>query len=554
MENESFPKPPPLPPPPPRMPPSGRFRSAPSSRPIARLPWTSVLLMGVIVWLPLWIWYGWRIEPRSGQVAVLIRKTGEPLPSGEILAMSPRHKGIQPEVLPEGRYFRNPWTWSWEFHPVVTIPAGRLGVQVRLHGREPPNGRILAGEGEKGIRPEILSPGTYRINPYAIQVQQFDAISIRPGRVGVVVSLVGEDPLDMPLTNANTFLVERGRKGVLADVLDPGTHYLNPYMYNVVEVNLQSQRFEMSGEDAISFLTADGFIVEVEGTLEFSIQREKAALLTHQVGDMDDIVKKLILPRARGFSRIEGSKQPATSFIMGETRQQFQNTLENHLRERCREWGVAIKSVLVRNIKVPDEIASIIREREIAVQEARKFEQQIEQARSKAELTRQEMLAEQNKARVDADTQRLKAVIEARQVQSVNVTNALRGLEVATIELDAARYRAAAVLAEAIGRAEVVRLDNEARAEVFRRQVEAFGDGMAFARYTFYEQIAPRIETLLTTDHAEGFGGLLRTLLSPALPAAASRPRPAVRPPGPTAPAAPASGAPAATSPTTEDR
>lgn len=513
MSNEPYATPPPLPTP---RPPFQSRRTEPRSL-FPTPPWRSLLVFLLLGGLPLWIWFGWRIEPRSGQVAVLIRKTGEPLPSGEILAISPRHRGIQLEVLPEGRYFRNPWTWSWEYHPVITIPAGRLGVQVRLYGREPDNGRILARDGEKGIMPDILAPGSYRINPYAIHVQQFDAISIRPGRVGVVVSLVGEDPLDGMLTNtttnSNSFLVEHGRKGVLAEVLDPGSHYLNPYMYNVVEVNLQSQRFEMSGEDAISFLTSDGFLVEVEGTLEFSIQREKAALLTHQVGDMDDIVKKLILPRARGFSRIEGSKQPATSFIMGETRQRFQNTLEAHLRDRCREWGVAIKSVLVRNIRVPDEIASVIREREIAVQEARKFEQQIEQARSKAELTRQEMLAEQNKARVDADTQRRKAVIQARQVQSVDVTNALRGLEVAAIELDAAQYRAAAILAEAGGRTEVIRLENEARAEVLRRQVEAFGGGLALARYAFYERIAPRLSTLLASSEADGFGGLLRTLL-----------------------------------------
>jgi len=45
----------------------------------------------------------------------------------------------------------------------------------------------------------------------------------------------------------------------------------------------------------------------------------------------------------------------------------------------------------------PDQIAGVIREREVAVQDARKFEQQIEQARSQAELVRQEMLAQQNK-------------------------------------------------------------------------------------------------------------------------------------------------------------
>ena len=71
---------------------------------------------------------------------------------------------------------------------------------------------------------------------------------------------------------------------------------------------------------------------------------------------------------------------------------------------------MAIKSVLIRNILPPDQIASIIRDRQVAVQNALKYAQQIEQARSKAELTRQEMLAEQNKEKVVAETARIQAV------------------------------------------------------------------------------------------------------------------------------------------------
>ena len=83
-------------------------------------------------------------------------------------------------------------------------------------------------------------------------------------------------------------------------------------------VNIQSQRFELSGADAISFLTLDGFTVSAEGTLEFNIDADHAALLTQEVGDMDDILQKIILPAARGFSRLEGSKKSATEFIVGE--------------------------------------------------------------------------------------------------------------------------------------------------------------------------------------------------------------------------------------------
>ena len=117
--------------------------------------------------------------------------------------------------------------------------------------------------------------------------------------------------------------------------------------------------------------------------------------------------------KRQGFSRIEGSKYPAVNFIVGETRQKFQDNLEQHLREKAGQWGVAIKSVLIRNIVTPDAISSVIRDREVSVQNARKFEQQIEQARSLAELTRQEMLAQQNQEKVAAETRRIQAVIRA---------------------------------------------------------------------------------------------------------------------------------------------
>jgi regulator of protease activity HflC (stomatin/prohibitin superfamily) len=214
-----------------------------------------------------------------------------------------------------------------------------------------------------------------------------------------VVSLVGADVLASQISSnqRNNMLVPEGTKGVVTGVLDPGTYYLNPYVVSVTEVSLQSQRFQMSGDDAINFLTLDGFNVVVEGTIEFSLKPDQVALVSHRVGDMEDVVKKVILPRARGFSRIEGSKNPAVSYIVGETRQQFEDKLGEHLREQCEPWGVTVNSVLIRNIIPPDEVASVIREREVAVQNARKFDQQIIQAQSKAELRKQEMLAQQNK-------------------------------------------------------------------------------------------------------------------------------------------------------------
>lgn len=501
------------------------FRSsAPPPPPIAGLrpglwgPSTllPIAILALFVFLPLWFWFFCRIEPGADRIAVLIRKTGKDLPSGQILALEPGQKGIQLDVLSEGRYFKNPYTWDWTIANITDIPAGKVGVKTRLYGKELPPDKIIADDANsKGIVGEVLSPGKYRINPYAYRWDQHDAITIRPGSLGVVTSLIGTDPLnnELPPEKRNTFLVEKDMKGVLPTVLDPGTYYLNPYMVNVVEVDIQSQRFEMSGDDAISFLTLDGFTVMVEGTLEFAISRDKVSLLTHQVGDMEDIIKKIILPNARGFSRLEGSKKPALNYIVGETRQEFQNSMEAHLKSQCRKWGVDIRSVLIRNITPPDDIASIIRDREVAVQTAKMFEQQLEQAKSKAELTKQEMLAIQNKEKVDAETLKIKAIIEAKQNQEVVIIAANKELEVARLDNEAATFTTNAILQKAAADRDVIALKNKAESDVLAGQAKAFSGGLNYARYVFYQRVGPRIKSVLSGDHPDGLGALFTPFL-----------------------------------------
>jgi len=480
-----------------------------------------LLIFGAAVFFGIFYWTVCRIEPGSDQIAILIHKTGKDLPPNQIIATEPDQKGIQLEVLPEGRYFRNPYSWEWKIEKITDIPAGKLGVLTRLYGKDLSEGRIIASDGGKGILADVLRPGKYRINPYAYQVEFFDATSIRPGHGGVVTSLVGDDLFskEIPAEMRNNYVAAPGYKGVQPTVLEPGTYYdKNPYMYSVAEVNLQSQRFEMSGEDAINFLTVDGFTVHVEGTIEYALIPAQVAKITQQVGDMDDIIKKIIMPLARGFSRIEGSKNPAKNYITGETRQQFQNNLDAHLKEKCLESGVAIRSVLIRNITPPDQIASVIRDREVAVQNARKIEQQIAQAKSQAELTRQEALAQQNKEKVEADTAAIRAVISAKQDQEVRLIAAHQDLEVAKLETAAAAAQADAILLKAEAERKVIALGNEANANVIANQVQAFSTGLNLARHEFYQKLGPQIQTILAGDDETGLGGLFRPFLTPNTP------------------------------------
>jgi len=476
--------------------------------------WAGTVGMLILIFLfPLWFWFYCRIEPRAGEIAVLVRKTGKPLQSGKIVATEKNEKGVQLEVLSEGRYFYNPYTWLWRIHHITDIPAGKMGVLTRLYGEELPQGKIIAGKDEKGIMEEVLMPGRHRINPYAYEVRLFDAITIEPGNIGVVTKLVGKDVLDgQEPTIINSFLVGAEDKGVQENVLEPGSYYLNPYIYSVTVVTLKSQRFEMSGDDAINFLSSDGFTIVVEGTIEWAVKQSSAALVTTEIGDLDDILNKVILPRARGFSRIEGSKKPAIEYIMGETRQEFQDKLFEHLKKVCDERGIEVRSVLIRNIIPPQEIASVIRERQIAVQDRRKYEQQITEAQSRAELAKQEQLAVQNREKIEQETVRIKAVISAEQTQSVAVTAANKNLEVAKLENEAADFQAQAKIFKGEADRDVVKFKMDAEANALEQKSNAFNGGLNLARYTFYRAVAPRLKYVFGSDEGpfgsifEGFG------------------------------------------------
>ena len=75
----------------------------------------------------MWFWFFCRIEPGPGEIAILIRKTGKDLPSGQILALEEGQKGIQLDVLAEGRYFRNPYHWGWQIAAHHGHSGGQAG-------------------------------------------------------------------------------------------------------------------------------------------------------------------------------------------------------------------------------------------------------------------------------------------------------------------------------------------------------------------------------------------------------------------------------------------
>jgi len=197
--------------------------------------------------LVIWQWFFCRFYVEPNEMAVIIAKTGEQLPPGQILA-NEGQKGVQAKVLGEGRHFLDPIRYERKIMPVTIIPPGKVGVITSKVGDDLPPGEFLADENQKGIWRRVLGPGKYRFNPIGYNVEIIDAISIPIGYVGVVTSLSGEQ------TEAGAFAGPR-QKGVRRDILQPGLYFVNPKEYKVDVLEIGVNQVSLLGKEGGEVIT-----------------------------------------------------------------------------------------------------------------------------------------------------------------------------------------------------------------------------------------------------------------------------------------------------------
>ncbi len=473
--------------------------SAPSKRSQGAALFSVMLLCGLIFATAWMVYTSFRIDVGSGELGILVRKVGLDLKNSDEVAPSLDHKGAQRQVLTEGRYFYNPYFWSWTVIKQIEILPGEMGVRISLTGDDLAYGEFLAKVGDKGeaitkgIVPGVLNPGRYPINPYLYTVEIHKPITIPAGFKGVVTNLAGSMP-----QQSNTLLVQSAERGVQRETLEPGTHYLNPYVQRVEQVDCRSQRFNLREEVDMGFPSKDGFWVSLDGVIEFRVDPEKASEVHVLFNDDrngpridEEIVETVIMPNARSFCRLQGSSASGRDFIQGMTRTAFQESFETSMQEACEPLGIEIIQALITKIRPPQKIADPVRQREIAKQEELQYRQQTLQQDSEQKLAVEKAMVSQKQALVGADQDIVKITTRAMQEQEVAVTKANEQLAVAQLKLDASLDEAAAIQAKGKAAADVIGFQNEAEAAGWRKAVEAFsGDGNQYAQFVLYQKLS----------------------------------------------------------------
>lgn len=223
-----------------------------------------VVLLCAVFWKALLRIVGVIIIPDTS-IGVVTKKfvlfgSNRNMADGQIVALN-GEAGYQADTLPPGLHMGYwPWQYQVDRVPFLTIPQGKVGVVQACDGKPLQRGRILAADcesnlfqdarafilngGQRGPQMRVIPPGTYRINPLLFTVSEHDATSVPANAIGVVEALDG-DPLESgrviaksvecdSFQDAKKFLERGGQRGPQAKVISPGTYYINPLLFKVV--------------------------------------------------------------------------------------------------------------------------------------------------------------------------------------------------------------------------------------------------------------------------------------------------------------------------------
>ena len=186
-------------------------------------------------------------------------------------------------------------------------------------------------------------------------------VSVPPGHVGVIF--------------------DRGR-GVLAEELPEGLHLKIPFWQISYLTDVRTQEYTMSvsagegaiwNDDSMTAPTSDGQTVEVDATVLFHVDKNKAAELFQEIGP--DFIQKIVRPIARSQIRAQIAEYTAID-IYAKKRDEAEDKINDRIKAMYSEKDIVLERVLLRHIAFSKEYANAIEEKQVAEQKIQKAEYQ----------------------------------------------------------------------------------------------------------------------------------------------------------------------------------
>ena len=185
--------------------------------------------------------------------------------------------------------------------------------------------------------------------------------------------------------------------GVESDELGEGLHIVPPWV-SVTKYSVRSEVYTMSaqpsegervGDDQITALTSEGLMLGMDMTIRYRLISEDASTVHQNLGK--GYAEKIIRPTIKSVIREVVSTHTAME-VYGEQRQLVASEMVTILEAALVDDGIIVEEVLLRNVKLPDRVATAIEEKLQADQDAQrmvfvKLKEQLEAERKVIEAT-----------------------------------------------------------------------------------------------------------------------------------------------------------------------
>jgi len=180
---------------------------------------------------------------------------------------------------------------------------------------------------------------------------------------------------------------------VRAEPLPSGLHMINPFC-NLVQMGVRTRNDTMSrqhaegtrgGDDSMSVITSDGLTVNLDVTVLYAMDLAKLPEIYRTLGE--NVEERLIRSEIRSAIRDAAASLAATDLYSAK-RQEFVTWVTKTLTERFTSRGITLEQVLLRDVRLPQQITQAINAKIAADQEAQKMTFVLQKEKQEAERKR----------------------------------------------------------------------------------------------------------------------------------------------------------------------
>lgn len=464
------------------------------------------------------------ISAKDGQVPqtgrILGRKVScEDYQDAEAFIKNGGQKGRQAAYITNGSYKINTLLFEVSTVKQAHIQENMVGVVTTLDGEPLESGQIsgksveghnnfqdfnafLDKGGNRGLQQQVILAGSYNLNPWAVQVEEVEMTNIPIGTVGVVISYVGEEGVDVTGANfKHGNLVSKGQKGVWAEPLGPGKYAINPYTTKIEVVpttnlvlNWANARTEShnldKGLSTITVRSKDGFPFNLDVSQIIHIPMTEAPKVIARFGNMNNLVSQVLEPTIGNYFRNSAQDQDVISFLT--TRKERQDSAKAHISTVLEEYNVHAVDTLIGDITPPESLMKTLTDRKIAEEQQVTFETQKKAQVQRQSLEKETAIADMQGEVVKADqgVQISERLADAAVKKSTGEARSVKIAAEANAEATKLNAEAEATKTTIIGEAEAnaILAKGKSTAEAYRLQVQAMGQDN-FTKFKVTEEI-----------------------------------------------------------------